>query len=319
MVGCRMLERRDDVRFGRIALVRSVARSALVRSVFARGALVRSVLVRGRFGVVVQGLPVAAAVFVGFGCEDAAAPDVVSTSGSEPSRPAPTSAADELASSSDDAHGSAATRPVETASAEPSSVVASDGLATEMSHGSRVDAGQPGAPALDAATDAGASSLERLRAEYASWQRHTAEPIGISAQIFDLCRLPSAAESAFVESVHGEGLYLLDWLNPAAYAATGATRAVGDASIPSSSPVFPVGAAIVKEKLARTDVGGYELAALGLMVKRGPGFDSAAGDWEFGYWEPDLGLSSGAAVNAACGPCHAAARTDFVYLDGSWH
>lgn len=205
-----------------------------------------------------------------------------------------------------------------------SSVAASDGgdagssdVAGDVSHASWFDAGHPSAPVQDAANDGGVWSLERIRAAYDSWHRHTPEPVGISEQIFALCRLPSAAESAFVESVHGDGFYLLDWLNPAAYAATGATRAAGDAS-PSGGVVFPVGAAIVKEKLVRNDVGGYELAALGLMVKRGPGFDSATGDWEFGYWEPDVGLSSGETENAACGPCHAAAASDFVYLDGSW-
>ena len=63
---------------------------------------------------------------------------------------------------------------------------------------------------------------------------------------------------------------------------------------------------------------GYELAALGLMVKREPGYDPTTGDWEFGYWEPDTGLLSGEAVNIACGPCHASSPTDFVYLDQQW-
>jgi hypothetical protein len=112
-------------------------------------------------------------------------------------------------------------------------------------------------------------------------------------------------EQAFVDSEHG-GLYLLDWLN------AGAQQGYEQKSKP-----FPVGAVIVKEKLS-TKGGGFTLAALGIMIKHAPGFDTAHGDWEFGYWEPESGMLSGQAESAYCGGCHASSSSDFVFLDSSW-
>lgn len=202
------------------------------------------------------------------------------------------------------------------------------------------DAGH-GATAHDAATgsledgaasawDAGEArsrTLEQIRAEYRNWQPFTLEPQNISAAIFSLCRSPSAAETAFVESVHGDELYLWDWLNPSAERAAVDFAASANGGAPPSEPTeqppsnagleFDVGATIVKEKLLRGE-SGYELAALGIMVKREQGFDPETGDWEFGYWEPSTGMLSGPTENAACGPCHAQSSTDYVYLDQSW-
>ena len=60
------------------------------------------------------------------------------------------------------------------------------------------------------------------------------------------------------------------------------------------------------------------MVALGLMIKRGPGFDPAHGDWDFGYWEPASGLASGAEPAQHCGNCHAGSKTDYVFVDMSW-
>lgn len=173
------------------------------------------------------------------------------------------------------------------------------------------------------ADDSGTPSLEHIRATYTSWRRHTEQPMNISAEIFALCRLPNTAETAFVESVHGDDLYLLDWLNPEAF---GVAQALHDSEqeAPASLDAatvdvsFPTGAAIVKEKLVLDGNGNYELAALGIMVKRSAGFDAATGDWEFAYWDAEDGLLSGNGEDSACGPCHAGSRNDFVFLDGSW-
>lgn len=167
----------------------------------------------------------------------------------------------------------------------------------------------------DADSGAETSLLEEARAEYVNWSTRTTEPVNISQQIFALCRSPTLAETNFTESIHGNSLYLLDWLNPAAQAGIADIEAQsrGDASVPA----FAVGATIVKEKLVLTDTG-YELAALGIMIKREPGYDAASGDWQFGYWEPEPGMLSGPEEQASCGSCHAVASTDFVYLDESW-
>jgi hypothetical protein len=158
--------------------------------------------------------------------------------------------------------------------------------------------------------------LEHARADYKAWETRTTEPVHISAEIFGLCRAPSAGEDAFVESVHGRELALLDWLNEEAQA--GISSFESATSEKTATPrVFPVGATIVKEKLAQ-GTGKYELAALGIMIKRAPGFDAANGDWQFGYWEPALGLDAEPATQIYCGECHALAGTDFVYVDDTW-
>jgi hypothetical protein len=159
--------------------------------------------------------------------------------------------------------------------------------------------------------------LEQARAEYKQWTPHTSEPVHISEQIFGLCRPATAAEEAFVESVHGHELALKAWLNPAALEGATATEAASaaDAAAPAA---FPVGATIVKEKLVRRNEG-YEVFALGIMVKRERGFNAATADWQFGYWELEAGMIAGADEQKSCGDCHASAATDFVYLDNSWH
>lgn len=153
-----------------------------------------------------------------------------------------------------------------------------------------------------------ALSVERAIAEYRTWQQRTAQPVAISAEIFSLCRLPTLPEQQFASSEHGQSRALLDWLTPGAvtgFAASGATP-------------FPVGAAIVKEKLVAS-ASGYTLAALGVMIKRQPGFDTPHADWEFAYWEQAPGLLGGAPEAEYCGGCHAGARaSDFVFLDESW-
>lgn len=145
--------------------------------------------------------------------------------------------------------------------------------------------------------------------DYLGWTQRTDEPQAITAEIFSLCRLPSPAEQSFVDSQHGKDmLLLLDWLNePAAHGFAAGGR-----------PAFPVGSAVVKQKLRRPAGGLPEVAALGLMIKRDRGFDAAHGDWEYGYWEPSTGLGSGKAAQASCGGCHAQSTTDHVFVDETW-
>ncbi|HET9958143.1 MAG TPA: cytochrome P460 family protein [Polyangiaceae bacterium] len=152
-------------------------------------------------------------------------------------------------------------------------------------------------------------TLQSAQALYSNWHRATEEPQNISSSIFALCRLPSMAEQAFVESEHGDNLYLLDWLNDEAYAG---------AAVREREP-FPTGAAIVKEKLRWNGDAGFELAALGIMIKHEPGYDSEHGDWEFGYWESGLDAPQSDAETATyCGGCHATSPTDFAFLDQRW-
>lgn len=150
-------------------------------------------------------------------------------------------------------------------------------------------------------------TLEQAMKEYKTWTQRQAEPRAISAQIFSLCRAPSAAEDAFNESVHGKYLSLLDWVNEEAARGLAA----------GGKPAFPVGSAIVKQKLmgAGQDT---KLIALGIMIKHPNGFDPEHGGWEFGYWEEAPGLKTGDELAASCGACHAGSSTDFVFVDEGW-
>jgi len=89
-----------------------------------------------------------------------------------------------------------------------------------------------------------------------------------------------------------------------------------------SSPAYPVGSVIVKEKKglgywsdgdepvpieARHGVGG--------MIKRPRGFDSAHGDWEYFYFEDAGAIESGKITS--CVRCHSgASSSDYVF--GGW-
>ena len=156
--------------------------------------------------------------------------------------------------------------------------------------------------------------LPTILATYEAWQPQTAEPVDVTSYIFGLCRGPTVAESSLLNSVHGRR-GLRDWVNPAAI--------VGLAVLGKSG--FGVGAAIVKQKfLARPSDGAWELASIGIMVKRDPGFDRKAGDWEFAYWDPVDGITRAGAAYPYCGACHADAgkagggATDFVYIGSNW-
>ena len=159
------------------------------------------------------------------------------------------------------------------------------------------------------ATPASQQQLQAAIKDYLGWTQRTQQPESISNEIFSLCRSPTAKENAFANSEHGMGLFLLDWLNPVA---------MQGFENKGTAP-FPIGAAIVKQKLMLASSGKFDVAALGIMVKREAGFDDSHGDWEFGYWEAPSGLLSGATESAHCGGCHAGSATDFVFLDQSWH
>jgi hypothetical protein len=155
----------------------------------------------------------------------------------------------------------------------------------------------------------GIPSIATIMAQYRSaYEPQTAEPEPVSAYIFGLCRLPTLEEQAFADSEHGSGRYLQDWANESAVLAI-ANR---------GQPPFAVGSVIVKEKYVPGAASGtFELAALGFMVKREPGFSPSYGDWDFAYWEPKLGVLSTAEQSSYCGGCHSsAADTDFVFIDG---
>ena len=224
-------------------------------------------------------------------------------------------------SSSSPAEGTAGTSPAAAGSAGAAGA-ASGGSGQKPSEPSAGNSSTAGTSASAGTTsDAGASSqagaggassgipdIEAIMAEYHSYQPQTEKPEPVSAYIFGLCRLPTLPEKEFAESEHGDGRYLRDWAND--LAVEGIAR--------RGAPAFAPGAIIVKEKhLATPSNSGFELAALGVMIKREPGFAPEHGDWDYAYWEQELGVIATAEQSTYCAGCHAgAAETDYVFVDG---
>jgi hypothetical protein len=174
------------------------------------------------------------------------------------------------------------------------------GAPSEPNTGGQGDEG--GSPAAAAPLD-----IEAILKSYRTFSPLTPEPVDVSGYIFGLCRLPTLPENEFLASVHGDGRFLQDWANAAAQAGLQAR----------GTPAFPVGAAIVKEKYAGAAASEADLVALGIMIKRDPGFDSAHGDWEYAYYEPALGVIRTTEQSSYCAACHAgASASDYVFVDG---
>jgi hypothetical protein len=149
-------------------------------------------------------------------------------------------------------------------------------------------------------------SVDEIMDSYRTWQPQTPEPVPISSYIFGLCRLPTLAEREFAESEHGRERYLQDWANAEALA--GIAR--------RGAPPFAPGSVIVKEKYVPSGTG-PELVAIAMMIKREAGFAPAQGDWDYVYYEPELGMIQTQEQSDYCSGCHAAAAaTDFVFVDG---
>jgi hypothetical protein len=149
-------------------------------------------------------------------------------------------------------------------------------------------------------------TVSEIMDSYRTWQPQSPEPVAISAYIFGLCRMPTLPEREFAESEHGAGRYLQDWANAEAEAGIAQRGA----------PPFTPGSVIVKEKYVATGTG-LELVAIAMMIKREQGFQPAHGDWDYAYYEPELGVIQTKAQSDYCSGCHAAAaETDFVFVDG---
>jgi len=160
--------------------------------------------------------------------------------------------------------------------------------------------------AAGSSNPSGSAALQSILDDYHSFAPQTPEPVSVSGYIFGLCRSPTLPETEFLQSIHGDGRYLQDWANPLAAQA-----------LVSHAPTFPAGAVIVKEKYAGPKAVKPDLVAIGLMIKRAPGFDPAHGDWDYAYYEPALGIVQTEEQSTYCATCHAgAAATDFVYVDG---
>ena len=87
---------------------------------------------------------------------------------------------------------------------------------------------------------------------------------------------------------------------------------LANAEIYKTTPKFPFGSIIVREKLLNADDVKPELVTV--MVKREKGFSRKTGDWEYLVVEGDLNKITTREKVGSCSKCHAnAENTDFVF------
>jgi hypothetical protein len=133
---------------------------------------------------------------------------------------------------------------------------------------------------------------------YRDYQRLTTHPQLVAPLTGILCGLPGKAQLDKEKAMTGPHArtFVHYYANPEAAAAISAK--------PDS---FPLGAVIVKEKLA----GGKTVTDIGGMIKRAPGYDPANGDWEFFSRSASGEFTSGKTAN--CIDCHNNAPHDHVF------
>jgi hypothetical protein len=185
------------------------------------------------------------------------------------------------------------------------------GMANNQADGGKSSRAGSAATASDAGAGGetpGVPDIATIMAAYHSYAPQTERPEPVSSYIFGLCRLPTLPERAFADSEHGDERYLRDWANELAV----------DGIARRGAPPFAPGAIIVKEKhVPGASSGEFKLAALGFMIKREAGFAVEHQDWDYAYWEPELGVIATSEQSAYCAGCHAgAAETDSVFVDG---
>jgi hypothetical protein len=136
-------------------------------------------------------------------------------------------------------------------------------------------------------------------AGYWKWTKVNGHPTKIDQIVAQQCAAPNAAPVAQPNSPHRDrfiNVYVND---------------IGRAAMMAAQPQFPIGAVIVKEKMAQPQ-GEPEL--LTVMIKRAPGFNPEGGDWEYLVFD-----GSGEAIEARgqlanCQTCHSARKSsDYVF------
>jgi hypothetical protein len=138
-------------------------------------------------------------------------------------------------------------------------------------------------------------------AGYRTWTRVNAEPQLMPDQVSALCAAPVPTRADAPANPHRHK-YLMVYVND-----TGRK-----AMLEQKNPAFPEGSVIVKEKLSEKSSQTPEL--LTVMIKRGKGFNSTSGDWE--YMVVD---GTGMTVQAQgklenCQSCHSVKPdTDYVF------
>lgn len=139
-------------------------------------------------------------------------------------------------------------------------------------------------------------------ADFANWPSVTEKPVQIGPALWRYCRGPTpeetkAQEVAAKRSGPHANYSIVVRVSPDAITAF------------REGKPLPVGATVIKEKYATKTMEAY-----GVMIKREPGYNPDAGDWEYAYVRlaGDREVTRGRM--AECIGCHEAARgTDFLY------
>ncbi len=141
-------------------------------------------------------------------------------------------------------------------------------------------------------------ALPDLLKGYRSWRTVAAQPFPVPYELWIQCVHRSREQEAKAAREHGPHarLEVQVFTNPAA-------SSVFYSPAPGK---FPIGAVVVKEKLAG---GAGDPVAVAAMIKGAAGSHPTSGDWEFVYV-----TSEGPIVaTTACVDCHRTAPTDFLF------
>jgi len=139
-------------------------------------------------------------------------------------------------------------------------------------------------------------TLERSSSlrDFASWREATRGPYKVPRELWANCMppMPVSHPGRRVAYDVDQDLAIRVYANPLAYPLLQSPR----------GPKFPVGAIVAKAKLVEGSPG---LVAVAFMIKHEAGYDPAALDWEFLYFEGDpLRQVSLGADSRTCQGCH---------------
>jgi Cytochrome P460 len=151
------------------------------------------------------------------------------------------------------------------------------------------------------------------------WTQVNESPYYISSSADLLCRMPSREDFEYERKRNPHAsTYITVYVNEIGRAAMFSTEA----------PRFPEGSVIVKEKIEKPlDARGHNVghkeslehlkpSLYTLMIKREPGYNPAAGDWEFAAASGKEGRIEASGKLESCQACHLQKRDqDFVFRD----
>jgi hypothetical protein len=155
-------------------------------------------------------------------------------------------------------------------------------------------------------------SVSDVAGSFTNYQRITKSVVYVNFELAILCRGASKEEVEAARLKFGPhaNTGILIYMNEAAAKA-----------FATNGSVFPVGAAIVKQKTIHgyRDKNGKRVQeasnGVGGMIKRPAGYDPKHGDWEYFYFEDAKKIESGRITS--CVQCHSSAKEkDYVF--GTW-